>query len=574
MPTPFDTWDAKKVEEVLNDGIPDFVETNRLFIENDHWQDGEGWIGPRPDLDDAEYDAVMALIEQGFVSSNVIAEVVDRHASGVMGHEPVWGFTPVEALADGERPDEALQTLIDEAEALVTEWWNEKGAHDVIRFALANALWGETGLVRAYIPKGRLNLIGGTQGSTTSVTVESGNIQSALRHIYIEAPSPANSLVYTDPETLDEVTILRYTVEVDGVEKDYFELTYVDFGVTEPETVYRLISEGEDQVVRVPLRGMTPVLGVQRPPIVTPQVIQNQKALNLAATLVPKNLADSAFLERTFLNARMPGTMTEVEVNGVKKKVWQPEEYHTGPGAVNFVSGIEVEKPDGTVALTDPQLVHKGPTDINPVMSARGFHYNMILEEVKQSHVLMNEDGRASGKSREMARIDYNISLQSSKSTVEKVGRNFLQGVLALAEQVAGVPGRYTERLRAYFECRIDLGPISVTERQQNNLDVKAGFMSVETLMARAGVLDVDKEKALIASSEEYRVNRLKQFAEIVSSLNGAGVKPSTVATIMGMEADIISALTTAEAAVESNNADNTQPDPAGGSGGNPQGGV
>lgn len=550
MPVPFRTWDLNKIKEVLGDLVSEAAGTNRPYVEGDHWQDGEAWIGPRPDVADSDAAEVLELIRQSFVSSNAVLEVISRHANGVIGHEPSWGFTPNRPMKADERPEESEQTTIDLVEAALTEWWDERGVHNAMLRAMSNMLWGERALIRAYIPAGRLALIGGTgEIPKPSETASENPLAEALKHIYVEAPEPEAGAVYFDPLTMYPVAITRFELEDEsGNAQENFELVFVD-DVT-GMTVFRTVGPSGDSIVEVEMGGHMPVHGGERSLLITPSILQNQRALNLALTLAPKNLADSAFLERTFLNARMPGHMEETrDSSGRTTRTWVPESFRTGAGAVNFVSGIEIPKPDGTVGLTEPRLMYQQMVDVSPVFKARTEHHASILQEAKQSYILMNEDGRASGISREQARTDYNVSLTESKNQIDRMGRNFLMGVLALAEVVAKQVGAYTLTLRPYFEARLDLGPVSQAERSQNSLDVNSGLMSAETAMVRSGIVDVDKELAIIASGSEAKLSQLERFAEIASKFSGTGVRPSTIATILNMDATIISALTTAESA-------------------------
>jgi hypothetical protein len=218
----------------------------------------------------------------------------------------------------------------------------------------------------------------------------------------------------------------------------------------------------------------------------------------------------------------------------------------TGPGAVNFVHGEPIVNPDGTESLASPQLIHKPPTSLQPVLDTAEFYYIMVLREVKQTHILKNEEGRASGKSHEQARVDYNISLNASKDASEEVGRWVLGSITAWAELIAGVPGKYTAALRPFFECQLDTGPVSQDERSQNRQDVEAGLMDDESAMARAGILDVDKTKAIIAARPEARLRQLEKLATIVQKAGGK-VPMSVVAKLANFSPEEVAALEKAE---------------------------
>jgi hypothetical protein len=87
-------------------------------VEGDHWQGGEGWVGPAPKQGDEGYAEVMKLIERAFVSRNAVLEVLERHELAVVGTEPSWGFTVRRPLEEDEERKPEEQALIDEAESI------------------------------------------------------------------------------------------------------------------------------------------------------------------------------------------------------------------------------------------------------------------------------------------------------------------------------------------------------------------------------------------------------------------------------------------------------------------------
>ena len=550
------------IESVLDEALAPNTEKNRKFMDGDHWQGGDGWKGPRPDPADPEASEVLMRIESTFCSSNTIKEVVERHAGGALGREPVWGFTPRRGLKAGEKPTEEEQGLIDEIEAFITAWWNEKGAHGAFLEALQHALWAARGMVRCFVPSGRLTTwtVTGQDSQGQPVQVPRaglklirGDIEGALHNLFIEAPGPEDSTVYTDPATQAKVGITRYFVKADendptSDDVEFFELVWVDD--VSGRTFFRTVSveDGSDSTIDLDMGGNRTLMMIERAQMITDQVVQNQMAMNVAITLSPENLADATYLERTFLNARMPGYEEEYEdpVTHQKRKRWVRENYVTGPGAVNFVKGEEIPQADGTTTLTTPQLVHKPASNLAPIFEGADFHYTLILKETHQTHILKNEEGRASGKSHEQARVDYNISLNDSKEPSEEVGRQALEAIVAWSEVLAGVPGKYSKVLRAFFECQLDLGPVSQDERSQNRQDVEAGLMDDETAMARAGILDVDKTKAIIATRPDAQLKQMERLAGISQKL-GNKVPLHILAEMARFPSDVVAGIKKAE---------------------------
>ncbi len=75
-----------------------------LFRNGDHWQGGAAWTGPTPAAGDANASEVMTRIQREFVSSNVIAKVVERHTNGAIGREPQWSYAVRRPLLEEEQP--------------------------------------------------------------------------------------------------------------------------------------------------------------------------------------------------------------------------------------------------------------------------------------------------------------------------------------------------------------------------------------------------------------------------------------------------------------------------------------
>src|SRR5262245_60299331 len=122
--TPFDDWTLEDARSTVAEDEPEDAAVNKKFYEGDHWQNREGWIGPKPAETDDQAESVWAEIEAGFVSKNAVAEVIDRHANAVIGREPSWSLTPRRELTDEEQPTADEQARIEEGEAALTAWWD------------------------------------------------------------------------------------------------------------------------------------------------------------------------------------------------------------------------------------------------------------------------------------------------------------------------------------------------------------------------------------------------------------------------------------------------------------------
>jgi hypothetical protein len=244
------------------------------------------------------------------------------------------------------------------------------------------------------------------------------------------------------------------------------------------------------------LGGRLTMYSIERSLLITPQIQQSQKALNLDLTIMPRNIIHGGFLERLILAGQMPGHWETDPITGTKTK-FVPEEMPVGAGTLNFISGQEVEDmATGRTTLTQPTVHYQPPTDVQFAINAKNSHYNDMLEETDQAHVLITGDATPSGKSREEARADFEASLRETQTPTEDAGRWLLETVTAIAEWIVGSPGRWLKTYRADFECIIDSGPPN-TEYQAKTLELKKeNIISEETAMMRVGVRDVGAERA------------------------------------------------------------------------------
>lgn len=557
MAKPFNEWTYKDAEKRVAEAAGGetggtLLKLNRLFYDGDHWQDGDGWIGPAPRKGEDGHQEAMAAIAKAFTSRNVIAEVVDRHAAGVVGREPSWALTLREPpeLDDKGEPEEiqdADRDLIAEAEAALTEWWDDRGLPEVFQEAASTLLWAERAALRLYVPRGLLEDLSTGEGEATT-GVSAGDLQEALGKLYVDHPKPEAAAVWEDPDTKRQVAIFLYEEEAEeegGEGAQFAELVYLqedaeEGAATEGEGVQTIIrrvgKDGQPQDFPQRFNGRLTMDEMSRRALITEQVRQGQRALNLALSMLPRNVTTGGFLEQVLLNAQMPGRWEEDAAGQARKFI--PEPYQRGPGTVNFIRGIEVgEDQQGRAVLTDPQVEWREPVPVDSSVDAKNSHYADILNEVDQAHILLSSEA-VSGRSREQARADFESSLRLSQSRLERSGRWLLETALAMAEAFMGSPGKYTERLRVTFQCHVHLGPVSPEERKQNADDMKAGLVSRETAMSQSGIQDVDAEMERMRREETARIDIARRRGEAMKAWTdaGAGIREAALASGMTEE--------------------------------------
>jgi hypothetical protein len=540
-------------QTLIGEHLWDGAKVNAKFMEGDHWQEGVGWIGPMPNATEEGYAATKALIEKGFISKNAIKEVVDRHVNGLLGLPPEWGFTPIKALKENEEISPADQALIDEAEAAVTQWWDKRDAHNLIKDVATKALWAGRGLSRVYVPSGLLVdvVVAAPDGQATTirgVAVPNGDVNKALELIWIESPKPDVSTVYEVFETKEEIgmvitapsatSTVNTTLSTQQLELTYLEKQAIADKVMTVLALKRLEQQAES-IVKMDLGGRITMFEMKREPLITEQVQSMQRAINLAISVVPRTIVTGGFLERIILNGQMPGEW--VEDAKTKEKRFVPGKLSMGAGTTNFISGVEHEdQSTGTTKLADPEVVIREPTDPSFAVKGERALYRDLLEEVDQVHILMSADAVASGVAREQARVDFMLSLNKTRPQVEVMGRWMLETVLAMAEVFAGTPGKYTSKLKAYFRCKPDFGPISSDERNQTVQEVEKGMKSRERGMNELGVDDVDAELAKINSQPDAQVDLVKRQGEALKALVDATVPLEIAMELVGFDPEVV----------------------------------
>lgn len=575
--SPFAAMSLLRLKEIVNGSVSGDYKSNDQFFEGDHWQNGEGWVGPMPPDSVSGASDVKAQIEKGFLSKNVIKEVVNRHTNGVLGRSPVWSFASREIDENGKVND-AAKKIIAEVEQAFTSWWDKRKVHDKLKLSLSQMLLAQKSVARLYIAMGKtVELENGEAGIPVAQT-----LAEALNYIFPDIPDPESSTVYTDPLTDQELGILLYKPidPATGKEKntDAAELTYLipvdaNGDITPDEngegvlTLIRTIEEGADTIVPLELGGRITMNQIERDLFVTEQMREQQKALNLALSMLPRNVVTSGFLERVILNAEMPG---EWEYKDGKPVKFHPAKYVTGSGTTNALVGVKVEQPDGKMTVATPDVKWRDPSPVKPAIDAAQAIYLAMLEEARQAHIILSGEALVSGKSREQARADFDMSLNESKIPCEQQGQWILNTTLAFAEQLMGEPGKYTTKLYATFQCHTFTGPVTWEERKQND-DSIGKTMSQQRAMEANGILDVDAEMARITQENLTRIGHIAEQITAWKAAVDGGMTGEAAGLLVGLPAKVIAELKKMdEVALEQQQQiiDKTNNDPTGGNNG------
>jgi hypothetical protein len=542
------------------------IEVNRRFFQGDHWQDGAGYIGPRPQPQEAGATDTMNEIALLFTSQNAIREVTLRHALGAVGKAWQWGYSPRRAVAEDEEPTPDEQMRVDEASRLMTDWLAARKVRTLLQDAVTTLLLAERSAIQLTVPAGLAEEVNGT------TVVRANSIEEALAKIWPAHPMPEDATVVTDPDTKLEAAVWTFEAPkgdgaADGAADndeeaetvEYAGICYLDRDGT---TVMRIVRNDADddaadaadankqpQTSPLPLGGRITMFEMHRPALITTQVQQAQRALNFALTMVPRNVTTGGFLERFVLDGMMPGHW-EVDAEGRKTGKWIENPFYVGAGTTNFIQAAESETTDsqGNTVTTrgNPSVVFRDPIPPDASLAAKDAHYQSILEETGQLHRILSGTAQASGKSRIQARAEYLSTLQTTQPEAESALRFILDTALAMAEAIAGTPGYYTDLIRADASCVLDAGPMSPEER--TGIEASVGkTLSTETAMAMLGVDDVDAEKARMMADPQARASLGLSIGNALVALTTAGASIEGAAKFLGIEPQQLDELLTAE---------------------------
>lgn len=538
MASTFDRWTYDLASRHRQ--LPKWLKENRAFYEGDHWQREKGWIGPHVGADTSlSATELMTEVERGFVSVNKIEEGVNRHRDAVCGHPVSWHAAPRRFLPKGEVPTSAEATALAEIEASMTRWWDEKGLAELVSDATATLLWAARAAIRNYVPAGFVVTTFNEDTGQNERGILASTLDEALFVIFPEHPRPEDGYVYQDPQTKEQVAVLFVNrTNDDGSVDDYVELTYRDGSDIVYRQVPRSPKRTQPQEVRIRALGPLPFLEMKRKPLVTESVRQNQKALNFANTMIPRNLETGGFLERTMLNAEMPGDW-EYNADGEKTK-FIPKSYTLGAGSTAWLQGTSFKDAQGNTHMMNPSVTYREPIDPKPAATSAGHHERNMLSEMRQEHVLTNTEALMSGKSREQARAGFEGSVRPTKRAVERLVQDLLESALALAEWFLGTPGKWTTNFRFLANCRIDTGPVSPEEREQDAAAVAANAMSAELYMERSGINDVDAEIARIRNDPNYQLKLWAQRFAVMEAGTKTGLSAEAVAQLLELGDDVV----------------------------------
>jgi hypothetical protein len=463
------------------------------YYHGNHWLGSRGFIGQLPPKGLPGQPQMLKDIEAGFVAENVVKEVVGTHVGGILGREPSWSF--LKAPATNAKP--TIADRDQETGDTLTPWWNRRKALKDLQKALRIALCEGISVRRLFIPR--------RYASPLTTT----DLPSALDAIYFETVHADRGGVFLDPDTQQEIGIFLYEEhDANGdIARNCAELSFLnDAG----NTVCRVVRDDDsaDDYGPYQLGGHLLIYQLEREPLITEQVQANQRAVNLAHTMMIRNVNMAGARERTITNAQPPLPVTDkstITSDTVKTGGRFPGAFKTGPSAVNFVMGVPIWDETGRVIVgyTNPTVNLADPVSVESFEKTIDKEKEAIYAQCHQRHVLIVDKADTSGRAREVARKEYERSLKESKIELDACGRWQLEVTLRLGAQISRQVSKYAT-LRADFNTLIDAGqPDPAFVQQVIELRKPAGprlqpLLSDETARELCGVEDAAAELAKI----------------------------------------------------------------------------
>ena len=465
------------------------VQSNLDFYYSDHWQNSAGWSGPIPASTASEYNDIAYEIQRGFVSQNVIKEVVDRVVNGITGKKPIWTVT-------AKRGREVSQEMIDEATAVIEQWAERSQFNRYLSEAVRNALLSGKSTLRLHIPSGFVK-----EGSYQV------NTENPTKHLFIAAPNPLSATVHECPDSRERVGVFIASAKVDGQDADVAELTYLmdvanERGMRLTE-ITLLPDRGSEQVsVQLDLSERLTMIELEMPRLTTEQIRSLQMFLNLNLTMMQRNSVLGGFLERIILNGQLPGHY-ETDAEGTKTFV--RDSFSVGAGSVNAITGIPIANENGQITgYTPADIRYQQPVSVKTFAEAGDHAYRNILKSCDQLHAMISGDATTSGESRRQALQAFFASLRIPKEQVDKAGSWAFETVLAYDAFLTGKAGKYDD-LKVTFDSTIDRGSLPAEEINLVTNQVTAGIISKRTARERLGIEDVDEEERRVQAEAAKR---------------------------------------------------------------------
>ena len=487
---------------------------NRLTVGQREGDDGLStayWVGPMVPQGHRRYIDMQNALVKSFNFRNVTLEAVEFLADGVGADEADWSL-----VSELESPDEAIplppaeQALLEEAEQLLTRWWDHRDVPSTIQHLLQSAIAHGHAPLRPRIPERYKD----ASGQLIPIT----DPLASLEPLHLVLPDVSLSGVYTDPETLERIGVTQVLYRAVNEWKMEWETTHVD---TDGKTILKVLGMGGEEIGDVKasdpmdLGGRLWLFELRfARGAVTRDVLSNQDALNVALTLLSRNTHFAGFAQIYGIGIDPPttgGSESTVLSDGTVKPGAPEHAVSAGPGTQMYFQPSVSTKitrttgQNGVPIETIEETPYAGasynkidPADPRAIEVAIQTAEMNIYSALRQRFVMMDDKATASGRSREVATGSFLRATARYATATEHLIRELLEFALEVSALFQGQPGKYRS-LRAAVTLSqkvFDPSPLQVA----SDLALQqAGVISRQTLQGRIGVSDPAAEDARIA---------------------------------------------------------------------------
>jgi hypothetical protein len=552
---PYDFWEYGDVIRELREKTPaNYHRLKAYAVDGDHFQGGREWVGP------GISNGKDKIAEQ-FAPDDTVGAALTNVSSAF--NEPQLGAAPLEDIGD-EIPDE-IRARMREAVGLLSNWWDTQRLQEHIQERQRTAAFSGYAPLRLWIPWRYLLVVG-----DNIYLRPARDIEDAMTFIHVMAPMPDEGGILVDPGTRDKCAVyIDHEIEYDKDGRkhtyDRAELVYLDPLRTRDEdadTIIRVIYSDKKRtpiVTRIKMGGRLWMSEMEVKPLLSDAVLRTQQQLNLLTTIITRLGETASFRERYIRNAkpqgyRIPyedgssladGSFLERDEEG---RLWQviPQERTLGANTTTELVGLpQYDEKGDQKGHQMPDITVLDPVDPKPYLEAANVTRHRILRMCGQGHLGGSSNAEVSGIAYEQARAVFEKDLNARRIAEEGMLRELFTAVLTLAERIANRPGYFTDYVRVTVDQHIDAGPRSPDLVRLDLESYEAGGLSLETLMSRIGVEDVNAEMVRVAKNTSY----ILEVLNTTVGLQQAFTKESIIAVLrkLNMPVGVIDSLVPVE---------------------------
>lgn len=512
------------------------------YLQGDHFQEGEPWVGPPGEKEE---------IRRRFVSVPELSARVSTRVNGACGFEANVSVEPrkpadtdpttQEAIASDEQKREAAEWASD-----FGWWWTTKkfwGERDV---AHPSGVRGVVAFGSSY-PTGRSAIRVFFNPASRTQRAADGSLEvplqpdrsTALRHINVGAPPPDRCAVYTDPDTHQKVGVFLYK---DSEDRDAAEVWYAVEQGSRTFTALKTLVNGQTDAdpILYPWDGFLPIQDAHVGCILSPSVRRLQGAADFGVTALHRNQEFHGYGLRTEINSEEDGDWRTTpppgilsprmqEVGGITHYFW-PKDPTLSVRSIRrqvgftYPTGTDPETGKETLGFTTPSVHYQDPSDPEAILKGIRADLSLIRDSCHQGHItdsLFGSTAEASGDAYEQKRADFKADIEGVAETVDGMVAPIATVVTLMADWLTGNnEPTFARDWEVNVQSHPSAGPAS-TQQQTTTLSLVEGdILSPEEGTARVGIQNVPAERDRIARSKALEAEA-RRIANVTAAISG-----------------------------------------------------